>query len=68
MDIMVGIAGEAKTIFEPYKPVQTLTIPTPNGLPGIKVDSGGNYTDASGQQWVCDEIDLQRGKYVQRMY
>ena len=67
-NIMVGIAGEAKTIFEPYKPVQTLTIPTPNGLPGIKVDSGGNYTDASGQQWVCDEIDLQRGKYVQRIY
>lgn len=66
-NIMVGIAGEAKTIFEPYKPVQTLTIPTPNGLPGIKVDSGGNYTDASGQQWVCDEIDLQRGKYVQRI-
>ena len=65
-NIMVGIAGEAKTIFEPYKPVQTLTIPTPNGLPGIKVDSGGNYTDASGQQWVCDEIDLERGKYVQR--
>ena len=66
-NIMVGIAGEAKTIFEPYKPVQTLTIPTPNGLPGIKVDSGGNYTDMSGQQWVCDEIDLERGKYVQRI-
>lgn len=67
-NIMVGIAGEAKNIFEPYKPVQTLTIPTLNGLPGIKVDSGGNYTDASGQQWVCDEIDLERGKYVQRIY
>lgn len=66
-NIMVGIAGEAKTIFEPYKPAQTLTLVTPNSLPGIKVDSGGNYTDASGQQWVCDEIDLERGKYVQRI-
>ena len=66
-NIMVGIAGEAKTIFEPYKPAQTLTIPTPNSLPGIKVDSGGNYTDASSQQWVCDEMDLERGKYVQRI-
>ena len=66
-NIMVGIAGEAKNIFEPYKPAQTLTIPTLNGLPGIKVDSGGNYTDTSGQQWVCDEIDLERGKYVQRV-
>ena len=61
-NIMVGIAGEAKTIFEPYKPAQTLTIPTPNSLRGIKVDSGGNYTDASSQQWVCDEMDLERGK------
>lgn len=45
---------------------QTLSIPTPNGLPGIKVDSGGNYTDSNGQQWVCDEMDFKRGKYVQR--
>lgn len=46
---------------------QHLTIPTPNGLPGIKVDSGGNYTDSNGQQWVCDEMDFKRGKYVQRI-
>ena len=29
---------------------QTLTVSTPNGLPGIPVSSGGNYTDESGQQ------------------
>lgn len=34
---------------------------------GIPVTSGGNYTDASGQQWICDEIDLARGVYVQRI-
>ena len=45
---------------------QTMNISTPNGLPGIPVDSGGNYTDDNGQQWVCDEIDLERGAYVQR--
>lgn len=45
---------------------QTLPISTPNGLPGIPVSSGGNYTDADGQQWVCDEVDFARGKYVQR--
>lgn len=45
---------------------QSLTISTPNGLPGIPVDSGGNYTDAEGQQWVCDEVDFARGVYVQR--
>ena len=46
---------------------QTITIPIPNGLPGIPVTSGGNYTDQNGQQWVCDEVDLKRGVKVQRV-
>lgn len=58
--------GEKALQYEPYRG-QLLTIPTPNGLPGIPVTSGGNYTDQSGQQWVCDEVDLERGKYVQRV-
>lgn len=53
----------------PYSPYheQLLTLPTPNGLPGIPVTSGGNYTDQNGQQWVCDEVDLERGVKVQRI-
>lgn len=53
----------------PYSPYreQLLTLPTPNGLPGIPVTSGGNYTDQNGQQWVCDEVDLERGVRVQRI-
>jgi len=46
---------------------QTITLQTPNRLPGIPVTSGGNYTDPSGQQWVCDEVDLERGVKVQRV-
>ena len=46
---------------------QTFSPQTPNGLQGLPVDSGGNYTDESGQQWVCDEMDFKRGKYVQRI-
>lgn len=56
--------GRVATSYEPYKPAQTLIIPTPNGLPGIPVSSGGNYTDEKGQQWVADEIDLARGERV----
>ena len=52
--------------YEPYRE-QLLTLPTPNGLPGIPVSSGGNYTDPQGQQWVCDEVDLERGVKVQRV-
>ena len=46
---------------------QTIALQMPNGLPGIPVTSGGNYTDPSGQQWVCDEVDLERGVRVQRV-
>lgn len=59
--------GTVATSYEPYKPAQKLIIPTPNGLPGIPVSSGGNYTDADGQQWVCDEVDLKKGVYMQRI-
>lgn len=58
--------GANATTYEPYK-VQEVSISTPDGLPGVPVTSGGNYTDANGQQWICDEIDLARGVYVQRV-
>ena len=58
--------GTTATAYSPYRE-QLFTLPTPNGLPGIPVTSGGNYTDSTGQQWVCDEIDLERGVKVQRM-
>lgn len=64
-DIMFNL-GDTPLPYEPYAE-QSLAIQTPNGLPGIPVSSGGNYTDTEGRQWVCDEIDLERGKYVQRI-
>lgn len=57
----------AVTVSDGANESQTLTLQTPNALPGIPVTSGGNYTDESGQQWVCDEVDLARGVYVQRV-
>jgi hypothetical protein len=58
--------GTTATTYSPYRE-QLLTLPTPNGLPGIPVTSGGNYTDPQGKQWVCDEVDLERGVKVQRV-
>ena len=60
-------AGTVMTDYEAPVPAQTIPISTPNGLPGIPVTSGGNYTDADGQQWICDEVDFARGVYVQRI-
>lgn len=61
-------AGSAALPYEPYKESQTLTASTPNGLAGIPVSSGGNYTDESGQAWICNEIDFVRGVCIQRTY
>ncbi len=45
--------GSSATSYEPYQPAQIFTLSTPNGLPSV-----GD---------VCDEIDLERGVYVQRI-
>jgi hypothetical protein len=57
--------GSTATAYSPYRE-QLLTLPTPNGLPGVPVTSGGNYTDPQGQQWICDEVDFGRGVYVKK--
>ena len=59
--------GSTALPFEPYKQPQSLIVSTPDGLPGIPVSSGGNYTDENGQQWISDEVDYRRGKYVKRV-
>ena len=54
--LQLEIGSTATTYEAPHS--QSLTISTPNGLPGIPVGGGGNYTDASGQQWACNVKDL----------
>ena len=58
-DLMLNI-GLAVLPYEPYQS-QSLTFQTLNGLPGIPVDSGGNFVDADGQQWICNYRDWARG-------
>lgn len=65
-NIMLSISSTALP-YEPYHAPQSMSISAPNGLPGIPVSSGGNYTDEKGQQWICDEIDFARGMYVQNI-
>lgn len=66
--VSVGEDGSVTlTISDTARAKQIFPIPTPSGLPGIPVKSGGNYTDSKGQQWVCDEVDFARGKWVQRI-
>ena len=48
----------------------TLALMLGNGLRGIPVTDKtlATYTDANGQMWCADEIDFERGVYVQRIY
>lgn len=50
-----------------YVPHVKQAIECTHTLPGIPVTSNGNYTDKDGQQWICDEIDFERGVYVRRI-
>lgn len=61
--------GAKMTDYEPYKAKQTLTLTTDKELPGIPVKNAAsaNYTDENGKMWVCDEVDFERGVYVQRI-
>lgn len=59
--------GVVDTNYQPYVASQSVTFPYT--LRGIPVSSGGNYTDADGQQWICDTIEVNAdgsGKLVQR--
>lgn len=58
--------GKSATEYEAYKG-QSASFSTPNGLPGIRVDTGGNNVDTSGQQWLCDVVDLGTGDHVQNV-
>lgn len=57
--------GSSILPYIPYAEPQSLTASTPNGLPGIPVDSGGNYTDADGQRRWVDVIDYSNEKKYQ---
>lgn len=56
--------GTSKTDPNP----QVATFSAPNVFSGIPVTSNGNYTDENGQQWVCDEVDFEKGVYIQRIF
>lgn len=65
--IDIAMLNEGSTTL-PYQlgTKQQIITTIPNGICGIPVTSGGNYTDQNGQQWICDEIDFERGVLIKR--
>lgn len=48
--------GSSPLPWQPYVAPSSALITLTDSLLGIPVDSGGNYTDDSGQQWIADYI------------
>lgn len=66
LTIKIGLTpGDTTVDWLPHVPDQSIEVS--QTLHGIPVSSGGNYTDSNGKQWICDEIDFERGVYVQRV-
>lgn len=63
------IQFEVDTSATEYKPYEgnTMTATVSSGLLGVPVASGGNYTDVDGKHWICDEVDFEKGIYIQRV-
>jgi hypothetical protein len=67
---MIMSAEIEDNTYEPHKSTQA-NIPLIDSKRGLKVSSGGNYTDESGQQWICDTLVKYAdgtGKHIQRIY
>lgn len=58
--------GSTATEYKPYHE-KNLILQTPDGIRGIQTLTNGNYVDETGQKWICDEIDLERGVKIQRI-
>ena len=67
-NVQVSLTTEKKE-YEAFKE-QSATITLIDSLKGIQVtdESLATYIDAEGKMWYADEIDLERGVYVQRCY
>lgn len=68
-----GSGNITVTLSDGAEQSQTLTYPTPNGLPGIERTgpmsgvNATNYTDSNGKKWFADEVDFTTGKLVKHI-
>ena len=58
--------GDVATEYEPYSS-QTITVNETLRAVPVTDKNIATYTDASGQMWCADEIDLKRGCFIRRI-
>ena len=60
--VRVGDSGSITLTFsDGGEQSQTLSFDMPDGILSVKVNSGGNFTDNTGQQWICNVRDYEQG-------
>jgi hypothetical protein len=64
--MLLTLGEETVYTTEVYFDNQQTILPTPGGLPGLPVSSGGNYTDENGQMHLSDERNYACGVDIQR--
>lgn len=65
---IISVNNPTITISDNAESTQSATIP--HILHGLPVSSGGNYTDSTGKQWVCDTLTVNadgNGELIQRV-
>ena len=65
MRCMMLEAGETPGVYEPYAG-ESLHVPAVNALHGVPC-SGGNYSNAAGEMWYADELDVVSGGITRRV-
>lgn len=56
--------GNEETAYSPYK---CQSVDVEHTLCAVPVSSNGTYTDADGQQWICDTVDFDVKVYTKRI-
>lgn len=59
--------GDVAKDYETYKTKHSITLTTSLRAIPVTDKTLATYTDANGQMWYADEIDLEKGVYVQRV-
>lgn len=62
---------EKGSVVHPFQKYEAQTAVAAGTFRGLPVSSGGNYTDSTGQQWVCDTLTVNAdgsGELIQRVW
>lgn len=70
-DFTIKLMLEKGSVAHPFQKYEAQTAVAMGTFRGIPIPIGGNYTDSTGQQWVCDTLTVKNdgsGELIQRVW